>query len=408
MLAAFLWSLDGTFIRPNLYALPAALVVFLEHALGFILLSPFVFLGWRRIKNLTIKDWTAVIWVSVFGGLLGTLMITKAFFAAFGGETTFATVIILQKLQPVFALLLAAILLKEKLSFKFYIWAGLAISAAYILAFGSRGVSFDIILNNKPALYAVLAAFSFGSSTVFGKRLVNHIDFKSAAALRFLVTSVLALILVLTTGELWEINIINSFQWQLLALIVFSSGAVALFIYYFGLKRVSASTATIAELFWPFSAIILDYLINKNVLSTLQIIASIILIVAIYFVIKTGKTKPRLFKAKIISGNGVGKKLGFPTVNLDKNNIDLEHGVYVVSVNINKKNYKGLLHFGYRETFSAKPSLEMYLQNFVKDLPNEIKIQIIKKIRNVKRFKNKEDLKTQIDKDIKELNNFNV
>ncbi len=404
MLAAFLWSLDGTFIRPNLYALPAALVVFLEHALGFIILSPFIFLGWRRIKNLTRKDWMAVLWVSLFGGLIGTLMITKAFFAAFGGETTFATVIILQKLQPIFALLLAGVLLKEKLSIKFYFFAALAIVSAYILAFGSHGVSFDIILNNKAALFSVIAAFAFGSSTVFGKRLVNHIDFKSASALRFGVTSILALALILTTGELWQINIISAFQWKLLALIVFSSGAVALFIYYFGLKKVSASTATIAELFWPFSAVILDYLINKNVLSTTQIVASIILVIAIYFVIRTGKVKPRKFKAKIISGNGIGRRLGFATLNLDKNGLDLEHGVYVVYAIIENKKYKGLLHFGYRETFDSKPSVELYIKDFLNNLNDKIvEIEIKKRIRSVKKFKNAEKLKEQITKDTEKL-----
>jgi len=405
MLAAFLWSLDGTFIRPNLYVLPAALVVFLEHALGFILLSPFIFLGWQRIKNLTKKDWMAVLWVSLFGGLIGTLMITKAFFAAFGGETTFATVIILQKLQPIFALLLAAVMLKEKLSVKFYGWATLAIIAAYILAFGSNGVSFDIILNNKAALFALIAAFTFGSSTVFGKRLVNHIDFKSASALRFGVTAILALVLILVTRELWQINIITAFQWKLLALIVFSSGAVALFIYYFGLKQVSASTATIAELFWPFSAIILDYLINKNVLSVIQIIASIVLIIAIYFVIVTGKAKPRIFKASVIPGQGMGKKLGFATVNLDKNNLDIEHGVYIVLATINNKNYSGLLHFGYRETFDSKPSVELYIKDFLEDLNQSmIEIKIKNKIRNVKKFKDAERLKEQINEDIKKMN----
>ncbi|MFA5318452.1 MAG: EamA family transporter [Patescibacteria group bacterium] len=404
MLAAFLWSLDGTFIRPNLYALPAALVVFLEHAMGFILLSPFIFLGWRRIKNLTPKDWTAVLWVSIFGGLLGTLMITKAFFAAFGGETTFATVIILQKLQPIFALFLAAILLKERLSFKFYIWAALAIAAAYVLAFGSHGVSFDIILNNKAAWYAFLAAFSFGSSTVFGKRLINHIDFKSATALRFGVTSILALILILTTRELWQINTIQFFQWQLLILIVFSSGAVALFIYYFGLKRVSASTATIAELFWPFSAIILDYIINKNVLNSVQITASLFLLLAIYFVTKEGRGGIRNFRATVVPGRGIGSRLGFATANLEKKDLDIEHGVYIVRTVFNSKNYRGLLHFGYRETFDSKPSLELYVKDFLGDLPGaSVEVETIKKIRNVKKFKSIKDLKEQIKKDLEQL-----
>ena len=116
MLAAFLWSLDGLFIRPQFYILPAPLVVFWEHCLGFILLSPFLFAGWKKLKTLRLKDWGAVIWVCFFGGMLGTIMITEAFFAAAHGEVTFSTVIILQKLQPIFALILARLVLKEKLS----------------------------------------------------------------------------------------------------------------------------------------------------------------------------------------------------------------------------------------------------------------------------------------------------
>jgi len=405
MLAAFLWSLDGTFIRPSLYALPAALVVFIEHALGFLILSPFIFFGWQRIKNLTRKDWAAVFWVSIFGGLLGTLMITKAFFAAFGGETTFATVVILQKLQPVFALSMAALLLKEKLSLKFYSWAGLAITAAYVLAFGNQGVSFNIILNNQAALFAFIAAFAFGSSTVFGKRLVNHIDFKSAAALRFGITSILAFILILFTKDILQINEITAKQWNLFALIVFSSGAVALFIYYFGLKRVSASTATICELFWPFSAVIMDYFINKNVLTPLQIIASIILLLAIYFVTKEGNNGGiKNFQAAVISGRGIGNRLGFATINLEKNDLDIEHGVYLARAIFNGSSYKGLLHFGYRETFDSKPSLELYVKDFLGDLSgSSIEVEIMKKIRNVKKFKDGEELKKQIREDIKSM-----
>ncbi len=66
-------------------------------------------------------------------------MITEAYFAAFAGETTFATVIILQKLQPFFALVLAALVLKEYLSKWFYIWATIAIFSAYMIAFGALG-----------------------------------------------------------------------------------------------------------------------------------------------------------------------------------------------------------------------------------------------------------------------------
>ena len=51
--AALLWSLDGVFIRPKLYALDAGLVVLVVDFLAFVLLSPFVILGWPKIKSLS-------------------------------------------------------------------------------------------------------------------------------------------------------------------------------------------------------------------------------------------------------------------------------------------------------------------------------------------------------------------
>ncbi|MEI8091083.1 MAG: EamA family transporter [bacterium] len=70
---------------------------------------------------------------------------------------------------------------------------------------------------------------------------------------------------------------------------VFTSGAMAMFLYYFGLQRVSASAATILELFWPVSAIILDFVINGNILTPVQIAATIVLLFAFFQIIRSQK-----------------------------------------------------------------------------------------------------------------------
>jgi drug/metabolite transporter (DMT)-like permease len=405
MLAALFWSLDGTFIRPKFYELSAGLVVFLEHFFGFIVLSPFLFLAWQKIKKLSLKSWLAIGWVCLFGGAIGTLMITKAFFAAIDGQITFATVIILQKLQPVFALLLARLILGERLSRKFYFWAVLAVVAAYFLAFGKTGLNpSEINLFHSAAFFAFLAAFAFGSSTVFGKRIVNHLDFKSTAALRFGITSLMMLIFVLITGDFYKISQVSTLQWELLLLIVFTSGAAAMFIYYFGLKRISASVATIAELFWPFSAIALDYFFNKNFLTPTQIIATLILLLCFYKVVSQGRDRELVFKAKVIKGFGRGKKLGFPTANLDKTDLDLAHGVYLAKVSFDQREHNGLLFFGYKETFSEEPSLEVLIKDFSGDLyEKEPEIRVLNKIREVKKFSSLAELQEQIKKDLKTI-----
>lgn len=405
MFAALLWSLDSVFIRPKLYTVSANLVVFLEHALGLIVLSPFIIFNRQKIKALRIRDWGAILWVSLFGGLIGTIFITKAFFAAIGGEVTFATVVVLQKLQPIFALVLARIILGEKLNKKFYGWAILAILAAYTLAFGNLGLGvFDIDLMSNAAVFAILAAFAFGSSTVFGKRIVNHLDFKSATGLRFAVTSVMAFVLILFTNDIAGIKDLSGIHWLLLTIIVFSSGAFAMFVYYFGLKRISASSATIFELFWPFTAVVMDFFLNKNVLSWLEIVASIILLYAFVKVVEVAKIKPIEISASVVSGTGIGKKLGFPTINLDKLDIDIPYGIYLVDADIEGNKVKGLLHYGLKETFSNNLSLELYIKEQLDNIQNKkIKIIVIRKLRNIKKYKTAEELKQKIKEDIKIL-----
>jgi drug/metabolite transporter (DMT)-like permease len=403
MLAALLWSLDGVFIRPKFYMLPAGLVVFIEHLLGFIILSPFIIMSWYKIKKLDRRDWGAIFWVALFGGVIGTLFITKAFFAAILGSVTFATVVLLQKLQPVFALLLARIVLKEKLSRLFYLWALIAIVAAGFLAFGKTGIG-EINWLNNAAIFAIIAAFAFGSSTVFGKRIVNHLDFKPTAALRFGLTSILILIYILITGDITEISAVSSVQWWLLALIVFTSGAGAIFIYYFGLKKVPASAATIAELFWPFSAVILDYILNGNVLNSIQIVAALVLLLAFYMIVKYGKQKKKTFIARVIDGVKRGRRLGFPTANLDKVDIDISHGIYAVEVGVDKKTYKGALHFGPKDTFKEGPTSEVILKDFEGNLyGKDLQVRILKKIRDIRKYKSIKKLKKAIGDDLDKI-----
>lgn len=293
--AAVMWSLDGTIIRPNFFEFPAMNIVFLEHLLGAILLSPFIVWGWERIKNMSHRTFGNLLWVSFFGGLLGTLMITEAYFAAFRGETTLATVIILQKLQPFFALFLAGILLREKLSVWFYSWAIIAIFSGYMIAYGSLGADiFSLSLSGNASLYAFLAAFAFGSSTVFWKSLVTDLWFRVSAALRFMLTAFLSFCVVIIVGDIGSISSLSTFHWQLLWIVVFTSGAGALFLYYFGLKRITASNATIFELAWPLSGIFFDWYFNGNILNATQIIFSIVLLVSFFMIIEERKNKTSL------------------------------------------------------------------------------------------------------------------
>ena len=104
-------------------------------------------------------------------------------------------------------------------------------------------------------------------------------------------------------------------------------------------------------------------------------------------------------------GRQVGKKIGFPTCNIDiKDYVLAKPGVYAVKVlrkNSNKY-LKGIANLGYRPTFNQKKILlEVHLFNFSGNLYNKLlSVEFLKFIRKEKKFKNVNQLKAQIKKDL--------
>lgn len=111
----------------------------------------------------------------------------------------------------------------------------------------------------------------------------------------------------------------------------------------------------------------------------------------------------------VVKGRGRGARLGYPTIN-----IELQHetfpasGVYAIEALCQGKKYFGALHLGPRPTFDeAEPSAEAHLFNVRKSFyGKEIEISLLKKIRNIKRFKSDSHLKNQIGRDIRAILRF--
>lgn len=278
--AAILWGLDGVVLTPRLYSLDIGLVVFIFHALPFVLMNLFMYKEYRHLRTFTKVDVLLFFLLSLLGGAVGTLAIVKALFLV--NFKALTIVVLLQKLQPVFAITLAALLLGEKLKRNFLLWSALAITAGYFLTFGFRLPDFGT--NNNTALaagFSLLAAFAFGSSTVFSKKVLQKFSFFTATFYRYAFTSLIMLLFVVSTGTLKIIPQINGFQWTIFAIIGITTGSGAIFLYYFGLTRIRAMLATICELCFPVSAILFDYLVNHRVLSLVQWISAGVLVFAI-------------------------------------------------------------------------------------------------------------------------------
>ena len=273
--AAFLWSFDG-FIRQNLFALPSFLIVSLEHVIGAILFLPLLIRGWREVSSLGQRGWISVLWISIFGGVLGTFFYTKAL--SYVNYIDLSVVVLLQKLQPIFAIALAGLILKEKITKRFIILAFAAIVGGYLVTFGSSSIKDWDDKTIIAALLALLAAFSWGSSTVLGKHALNRLSFTTVTSLRLAITASVTAFVLLSTGQYDAINNMTLSHWGFIVLIVLSTGSLALFFYYYGLNKLPASHATLYELFWPLSAVGLDWFIRGNILSLTQWVGAILLL----------------------------------------------------------------------------------------------------------------------------------
>jgi riboflavin kinase/FMN adenylyltransferase len=117
-------------------------------------------------------------------------------------------------------------------------------------------------------------------------------------------------------------------------------------------------------------------------------------------------SRPFNLSGKIIKGDELGRKIGYPTANLkifEKYKLKPQNGVYLTRTKLKKQTYFGMMNIGIRPTISAKNNqIETHLFDFNGNLyGHEITLEILEKIREEKKFKSIEKLKIQLDVDKK-------
>ena len=108
---------------------------------------------------------------------------------------------------------------------------------------------------------------------------------------------------------------------------------------------------------------------------------------------------------QVVKGGQLGRKLGYPTANLDARGLVLPpNGVYAVHANANGKLFRAVLNIGVRPTVSSGavlPGVEAHLLEFQGDLyGEELEITFVGKLRDEQKFPSVEALKEQIARDI--------
>lgn len=280
--ASFLWAFD-TLIRYPLInsGVDAISIVFYEHLL---LTLFFLVLFNKQLKDFFKAKLTHYFYFFIVGSI-GSAVATLAFTQAFRFLNP-SLVILLQKLQPIVAILMAKAFLKEKLGSDFLLWALLALLGGIAVSYQdlmelTKISSFEDITIQGSGLGYLLVTISivgWGASTVFGKKLstIGYGEKEIMAGRYFFgLLGVLPFVIISPSIFTHDVEVYSK-----ISLMVLISGLFAMFLYYQGLKKVSAKNATLAEMSFPFFAIIVNWIFLDASLSIIQISGGILLMVS--------------------------------------------------------------------------------------------------------------------------------
>jgi DME family drug/metabolite transporter len=248
-LAAALWGTDALFRRPLAQSTEATTIVFGEHVVLVLVTVPFLVPTIRALRRAGPRYQLAALAIGAGASAVATILFTQAF-----GEGNPITPVVLQKVQPLVAVAGAWLVLGEQPRRGFAWFLLPALAGVWLIAFPHP---LDVSANGlAPIAMALGAAVLWGLGTVFGRYLGRQLGFEQVTTARFgfgLIASAIALPLV---GAPAFSSAHDSFWIAVLALV---TGAIALALYYYGLRRTPATLAALGELAFPVTASIVGY-----------------------------------------------------------------------------------------------------------------------------------------------------
>lgn len=270
-LAASLWGTSALLREPLSAAADAATIVLYEHLVLVLVLLPWLPAALRAWAASPARVRAAAVLIGGGSSALATTLFTAAF--RLGDPITPQ---ILQKLQPLIAILLAGVLLGERLRPRFLWFALPALVGAWLMTFADP---LDVRVGDlQAAALALGAAALWAGGTVFGRMVDEHVGPRRTLVLRFAFGLPAAGLIVLLTGAPATLPLALAPQLVLLALI---PGAAALSLYYVGLRRTAASRATLAELMFPVTAAVIGVVFLDATLTASRWLGALLVVAAV-------------------------------------------------------------------------------------------------------------------------------
>jgi drug/metabolite transporter (DMT)-like permease len=285
-LGAMLWGTDALFRAPLLRHLsPDRLIqstqlVLMEHVILVVCSVPLLWLARHQIRRLNRRQWAAIVAIGVGASGLATVLFTLSF-----GYGHFIETLLLQKTQPLIAIVLASLWLRERLSPAAWALVPVALAGAYLIAIPdplhpeNAWADFHV----AAALFALGASALWGAATVFGRYALADVNFTALTGLRF-TTALPALAAVLwLEGGFNAFTAYRASDAPLYLGVALLPGLLGMLLYYRGLASTPAAMATLAELAFPITGVLVNlYLVTpRQSITTLQIAGIVVLWLAL-------------------------------------------------------------------------------------------------------------------------------
>ena len=296
-LGAMLWGTDALFRAPLLRHLSSdrliqsTQLVLMEHLILVVCSIPLLWLARHQIRRLTGRQWAAIVAIGVGASGLATVLFTLSF-----GYGHFIETLLLQKTQPLIAILLASLWLRERMAPAAWGLVPVALVGAYLIAIPDplRPQNAWADFHIAAALFALGAAALWGAATVFGRYALADVSFTALTGLRFTTALPALAVLLWLEGGVTAFTAYRAEDAPLYLGLALLPGLFAMLLYYRGLASTPASMATLAELAFPVTGVLVNlYLVTpRQSITSYQIAGIVILWAAIAVLDRINARRP--------------------------------------------------------------------------------------------------------------------
>ncbi len=277
IIANIIWGMASPIFKFALTNIPPFTLAFIRFFFSGLIFLPLALNKWQK---LTVRQWLEIILVGFFG-----ITINISFFFLGIEKTESINAPIIASSGPVFVYLLSIILLKEKP--KLRVLAGMLIALAGVLFIILSPMIVDgkkfVLGAIEGNLFILIATFGSVFQTIFGRDVLKKVNPMQVAAITFLFGSLTFMPFIPKEFSNWNISLLNTAGWTGIVFGVFFSSAIAYFLFYYGISRLSAQEVGVFTYIDPIAAIIIAAPLLHEYPNIFYIFGGLLIFGGIYF-----------------------------------------------------------------------------------------------------------------------------